>query len=337
MRRLGFLIVLLWAVRSEAGDLWRLQAVGTESDFRGLCVVSPDVVWVSGTKGTFARTADGGRTWAASTVPGAGTLDFRDVEAFGVATAYLLSAGPGGDSRIYKTTDGGKTWSLQFTNTDPEGFYDALAFWDEKTGLAFGDPVKGRFQLLRTDNGGATWRPARADAVPPALPGEGAFAASGTCLTTYGPRDAWFVTGGAKVARVFRSADQGRTWSTADTPIQAGVATAGAFSIAFRDRGNGMIVGGDYRNPDAAGRTVAVTADGGKTWKPAGRSLPYRSAVAWAKDRWIAVGPGGTDVSTDDGATWLRWDGGAFNSVAFTPAGDGWAAGPSGRVAKLTR
>src|SRR5438105_2250492 len=118
------------AFAADPPAAWRMQAIRTDADFRGLCVVSPRVVWVGGTKGTFGRTADGGTTWTAGTVPGAETLDFRDVEAFGDATAYLLSAGPGADSRIYKTTDSGKTWALQFQNADPEAFYDALAFWD---------------------------------------------------------------------------------------------------------------------------------------------------------------------------------------------------------------
>src|ERR1700730_2515673 len=107
-------------------DLMRISA--------GLCAVSPNVAWVSGTKGTYGRTTDAGRTWSVGTVPGTEKLDFRDVEAFGETTAYLLSAGPGEDSRIYKTVDAGKTWALQFKNADKEAFFDAIAFWDEKNG-----------------------------------------------------------------------------------------------------------------------------------------------------------------------------------------------------------
>src|SRR3954466_1993421 len=102
-----------------ASGQWQPQTIKSDADFRGLCAVSEKIAWVSGTKGTFGRTTDGGKTWATGTVGGAEKLDFRDVEAFGEATAYLLSAGPGGDSRIYKTTDAGKTWALQFQNPDP--------------------------------------------------------------------------------------------------------------------------------------------------------------------------------------------------------------------------
>lgn len=79
------------------------------------------------------------------TVPGADTLDFRDVEAFGSDTAYLLSADPGDESCIYKTTDGGNTWKLQFKSAEPKAFFDAIAFWDERHGIALSDLIDGRF------------------------------------------------------------------------------------------------------------------------------------------------------------------------------------------------
>src|SRR5262249_30491621 len=151
-------------------------------------------------------------------------------------------------------------------SADPAAFFDALAFWDDKNGIALGDPVKGRFQLIVTTDGGANWKALAAKALPPALPGEGAFAASGTCLVTRGERDVWFATGGAKSARVFHSRDRGQTWEVRETPIVAGAASAGIFSIAFRDSKHGMIVGGDYRKPNDKVATAARTSDGGKTW-----------------------------------------------------------------------
>lgn len=333
--------VLVAALLGPCGTValgpWQEQVVDTKADFRGLSVVSADVAWVSGTKGTYARTTDRGKTWSVGTAPGADKLDFRAVKAFGGTTAYLLSAGPGDASRIYKTTDGGKSWAMQFRAADPAAFFDALAFWDEKSGLALGDPVGGRFQLIATEDGGASWKPLPANATPPALPGEGAFAASGTCLVTRGDAHAWFVTGGAKSARVFRSADRGKTWEVSETPVAAGVESAGIFSIAFRDKDRGMIVGGDYRKPDATGATAAVTSDGGKTWTALDNRLPFRSAVVWAKDRWVAVGTSGSHASLDDGVTWKVLDRENYNSVGFTPAGEGWAVGPKGRIAAFVK
>jgi photosystem II stability/assembly factor-like uncharacterized protein len=273
-----------------ANGQWRAQTFHSDANLRGLSVVNAKVAWISGTKGTYGRTTDGGKTWAAGTVPGAEKLDFRDIEAFGGSSAYLLSSGAGDKSRIYHTADAGRTWTLQFKNSEPDAFYDAIAFWDQSHGLAFGDPVRSRFQLLATDDGGANSKHFAADSLPAALPKEGAFAASGTCLVTSGDRDAWFCTGGARSARVFRSNDRGRHWTVSETPIVAGSESAGAFSIAFRDRDHGLIVGGDYRKPREPGANSAFTADGGRTWKLCGSTLSYRSCVAWAGNRWIAVG-----------------------------------------------
>jgi photosystem II stability/assembly factor-like uncharacterized protein len=335
MKSFFLAVVLLDLCGSVAFTQWQTQKINTKADFRGLCVVSPNVAWVSGTRGTYARTTDGGKNWSVGTVPGAEKLDFRDVEAFGETTAYLLSAGPGDASRIYKTVDGGKSWVMQFKCADPAAFFDAIAFWDERNGIALGDPIKGRFQMIVTTDGGADWQPLAAKTLPPALSGEGAFAASGTCLVTHGQSDVWFATGGAKTARVFHSNDRGQNWEVSETPIVAGVESAGIFSIAFRDQQHGMIVGGDYRKPNDTGATAATTSDGGKTWAPLDKRLPFRSAVAWAKDRWVAVGTSGSHLSQDNGATWKLLDRENYNSVGFTLAGEGWAVGPNGRIAKF--
>jgi photosystem II stability/assembly factor-like uncharacterized protein len=313
---------------------WQQQTINSKADFRGLCAVSAQVAWVSGTHGTYARTIDGGNHWLVGTVPEAAKLDFRDVKAFGEKRAYLLSAGPGEASRIYKTLDGGMTWTLQYKNTDPKGFFDAIAFWDEMNGIALGDPVNGRFQLMATGNGGRSWAPLSAN-IPGNVPGEGAFAASGTCLVTHGAQDVWIGTGGAKIARVIHSKNRGRDWTVATTPVAAGAESAGIFSIAFRDPTHGMIVGGDYRKPSETGATAAITSDGGETWRLLDRLLPYRSAVAWASDRWVVVGTSGSNCSRDNGATWTALDHNNYNSVAFTANGEGWAAGPAGRIARF--
>src|SRR2546426_7670524 len=144
MKLFYFATVFLGICHSTVHAQWQRPTISSDADFRGLCAVNPNVAWVSGTKGTYGQTIDAGKTWSVGRVPGAEKLDFRDVEAFGESTAYLLSAGPGEDSRIYKTTDGGKTWSLQFKNSEPAAFFDAIAFWDDKNGIALSDPVKGR-------------------------------------------------------------------------------------------------------------------------------------------------------------------------------------------------
>src|SRR5690606_28306605 len=208
--------------------------------------------------------------------------------------AYVLSIGNGEASRIYKTTDGGRAWTLQLANTDPKVFLDAMAFWSDDRGIAYSDSIDGRFVIFATTNG-RTWERVPADGLPAALPNEGAYAASGTNVAVHGEH-VWI---GTTASRVLHSADRGRTWTVSQTPIPTS-ASAGIFSIAFRDPLHGIAVGGDYQNASAAVDNAAVTSDGGKTWRLSKGLGGYRSAVAWvprSKSSWIAVGPSGADLS----------------------------------------
>ena len=94
-------------------------------------MLSNQVAWASGTHGTYLRTTDGGTSWHTAQVPDAEALDFRDVEAFSADLAYLLSAGPGEQSRIYKTTDAGK--NLDFAIHQQEIPKDFSIAWPSGT------------------------------------------------------------------------------------------------------------------------------------------------------------------------------------------------------------
>jgi photosystem II stability/assembly factor-like uncharacterized protein len=300
-------------------------------------VVDRNVVWASGTRGTVLHTADGGRTWQADTVAGAGALDFRSVHGFDARTAVVATAGQ--PARIYRTTDGGRRWTQVFEHPDTNAFFDGLRFADARHGLVYSDPVQGHFLILTTDDGGRGWREVSADALPPPLAREASFAASGSGIVVRGAH-AWIATGGAAAARVLHSADGGRSWRASATPVVAGSAGAGIFSLAFRDTLHGVAVGGDYTKPRADSANVAITDDGGRTWTlPTGRPpAGYRSAVAVVPGTragtLVAVGPTGTDVSVDGGHAWLGADTTGFNSVGFAAPDAGWAVGERGRVAR---
>lgn len=317
---------------------WIEQASGVSASLRGVSAVSETVAWASGSAGTVLRTTDGGRTWRLLAVTGE-PLDFRDIDAVDEGTAYAMSIGTGPASRVYKTTDGGATWALQFTNPDAQGFFDAMAFWDATHGLVVGDSVGGAFSIFLTADGGTTWTPAPRTGLPPALAGEGAFAASGTNVAVYGANDAWFVTNGAGRSRVLHSGDRGRTWTIAGLPLPA-AQSAGVFSVAFRDRMHGVVVGGDYTREAEATNNAAWTSDGGRTWtlvRDRGLSA-FRSVVAYSpgtRSSFIAVGPQGADWSDDDGRSWTPIPGPGFHTFGFARRGGvGWAAGSNGRVAR---
>ncbi|KES08946.1 oxidoreductase [Streptomyces toyocaensis] len=319
---------------------WSVKDTGTpEVRFRGLSAVSRGTAWVAGSHGTVLRTTDGGGSWRNVSPPGSGELQFRDIEAFDARRAVVLAIGEGEASRVYRTDDGGATWTESFRNTDARAFYDCLTFFDHRHGLAMSDPVDGRFRILSTRDGGRSWRVLPDGGMPPALEGEAGFAASGQCLVSSGPKDVWLATGGAARARVLHSADRGRTWTVTDSPIPGGDPARGVFALAFRDRAHGLAVGGDFRPGEASPDAAARSADGGRTWRPAGAPpSSYRSGVAWlphSSTAALAVGPTGTDLTTDAGRTWRTVDTGSYDTVDCTPDHGCWAAGEKGRVARL--
>jgi photosystem II stability/assembly factor-like uncharacterized protein len=320
---------VLWSIKAQN---WTPQTSNTASSLRGVSAVSAKVVWASGTKGTYLLTTDGGTTWTAATVPGAADLDFRAVHAFDDKTAILLSIGTGEKSRIYRTKDAGAKWDVLYTNPDPKGFFDAIAFWDATHGILLGDPVDGHFVVMTTYDGGENWTRQK---TPQAQPNEGAFAASNSCLFVLGLHEVWFGTGGA---RVFHSSDGGKKWSVAQTPIHHASASAGIFSIAFLNPLFGIAVGGDYSKPEGATHNIAITEDGGKKWTaPEGAPSGFRSAVNYLPDRkmWIATGTSGSDVSTDKGKTWKQFDKGDYNAMSFILSYAGWGVGPKGAIARF--
>lgn len=313
---------------------------GTTALLQAVSLPAPGVAWVSGHRGTVLRSLDDGATWTARPVPGAERLQFRDIVAIDADTAWILSAGNGRDSRIYRTTDGGARWTLQFENADSAAFYDCLAVLDARTAVAFSDAAHGRTLILRTDDGGTSWRHLGADAVPAPLEGEGAFAASGGCVSSFGPEHAWVATGGPQ-ARLFRSTDAGRHWTSHETPFVRGP-SAGMTAVAFRSPLHGVAVAGriDAMNADTASAAVGLTTDGGMSWSLAARP-PRPGAlfgVAWARDAAdapiIAVGPGGVFVSEDAARSWRVVDAAAFWSVGARE-GLAFAVGPNGRILRL--
>jgi photosystem II stability/assembly factor-like uncharacterized protein len=323
----------------------RVQQSGTTNRLQAISPVNDDVVWASGVGGTFVRTTDGGRHWHAGVVPGAEALQFRDVHGVSAKVAYLLSAGVGSDSRIYKTVDGGKTWRLQFQSDIPTAFYDCFDFWTPRRGITFSDAVDGRFPVIRTRNGGEDWR-LIGRKLPPAQAGEAGFAASGTCVDTFGRNLAWIATGAAAQARILATTDGGDTWKAYATPIVQGTPASGIFTVEFRDPRHGILAGGDLDAPDALSDNVAVSKDGGKTWRLVdGTPFPgaaFGLAYVPARHRWqnprlvVITGPGGAAWSRNEGRDWhLIPDLRDFWAVAFADRRHGWLVGTEGRIVKL--
>jgi photosystem II stability/assembly factor-like uncharacterized protein len=326
---------------------WELQNSTTNAGLRGIHAVGGGVAWASGTNGTILRTEDGGYMWQSCAMPpGAEKLDFRGIWAWDANTAIVMSSGPGDLSRLYKTTDGCSSWKLLYTNTDKDGFWDAVQFLNQDLGYLLGDPVGGSLKVIRfsSDRKGGD---SRTDLAGPKI-GEkklGAFAASNSSLAlsfaaSPGMVKAWLATGGQGGAIVFMGQLVAPFCTCGQplldpipVPLASGTDSSGVFSLAFRDQDHGMAVGGDYKKPNEPQGTAAWTADGGKSWTAATKPPHgYRSSVAWdpADKAWIAVGTNGSDVSFDDGKTWQYLDSGNWNALSLP-----WVVGPEGRIAKL--
>lgn len=341
--------MLIALVAAQCGPTLTLDPTTTDQDsgssvlFIGISPVDEAVVWISGTGGTFGRTLDGGLTWNIGVVPGADSLQFRDVHGVDANSAYLLSIGSGDQSRIYKTVDGGEHWVLQFTNPEVGGFFDCFDFWDALHGIAFSDSFDGEFYIITTEDGGRTWTRVPAPLLPAARAGEGSFAASGHCLLAAGDSTAWIGTGASEEgnARVLRTMDRGRSWSYADTPI-AGGATRGITSVAFLDARSGAVLGGDVADMESRADNVAFTSDGGQSWRMVGRPEfpgPVYGAVyvpGAPKPTLVAVGPQGIGYTTDGGETWKTLSAQNHWSIAFAGPHMGWAIGPEGRITRLS-
>ncbi len=341
------------------------QSSATVNRLQAISPVDNEVVWASGVGGTYVKTSDGGATWKAGVVPGAEMLQFRDVQGVSANVAYLLSAGTGTDSRIYKTENGGASWTMEFENQDPNAFYDCFAFWTPSRGITTSDSVSGRFPAIRTLDG-QTWEDI-GDHLPAALAGEASFAASGTCTATQGSSRAWIATGGSATARILATVDGGNSWAAYPTPIVQGTPTSGVISVDFRDGSNGILGGGELLAPMVSADTVARSHDGGKTWmltsrtpfpgavyglsyvRQVGGLHPYTEAEkqsiqgggeggsAGSSTFVVATGPSGAAWTPDEGDTWVPLPGlSNYWAVAFASPSAGWLVGTGGRIVKIS-
>ncbi len=332
--KLGFVSLLV----VTAGVSWSVQTSGIDTNLRGISLVSKraaqdTTIWASGSHGVILRSVDSGKNWERLRIPQAESLDFRGVQALTANEAYLMSSGPGEQSRIYKTIDGGKNWEMQYTDTRKEFFLDGVACVSSTNCFALSDPVNGKFLVLRTEDG-KTWRELSGDKMPAALPKEGAFAASNTSLLLGGAKEIYFGTGGP-AARVFHSTDNGKSWTVAETPMLRGKAPQGIFSLA--KLGDIIVaVGGDYEQPMQSERSAAYSTDHGRTWRlPTSFPGGYRSAVVKSNTEFIAVGPTGADISKD-GVSWRPIESLELNAVAFD-SDKGWGIGTKGTIAECVK
>ena len=218
---------------------WEIYSTPKESSLRGLSPVTGDIVWVSGSRGTWMRTLDGGKTWDSGTIAGLDTVDFRSIYGFDAEKAVAVSAGQ--PAVIYKTLDGGKTWVLKHQASE-KAFLDGITFATEERGYVFGDPEDGRWTILETVDQGESWR--LIDSLPQAAEGEAGFAASASSLIAEG--DHLYLGSGGTEANLYVSKDRGNSWEKFKSPLQQGESSQGIFALTSTGKGEIIVTGGDY-------------------------------------------------------------------------------------------
>ncbi|RZM27136.1 MAG: oxidoreductase [Pedobacter sp.] len=321
MRTLLLLMLLFPLFAHSQEYQFKVLNSSQNTSIRGMCIVSDQVAWVSGSNGSIGKTLDGGITWQWNKAEGYEKLDFRDIEAFDENKAIVVNAGS--PAYILLTIDGGKTWSERYKNLDSAIFLDGMSFWDEKNGMAFGDPINNKMQLIRTNNGGLTWEDVSGQMKEELKVGEAGFAASGTTIVTKNPGRAWIATGGS-VANIYYTQNHGFKWFVKPLPILQGESSTGPFSMAFYDRKNGVVVGGNYLKDQESTNNVLWTADGGKTWRKSKKPVSgYRSCLTYLnKKMLVATGSSGTDLSKDGGKNWQNISSLNFNVVQKSKTGN---------------
>lgn len=324
-----FYFLLLMAFYSSHAQQIKMLTSGTKTSLRGLCPVSDEVIWASGSSGYVGLSVDGGINWNWKQVKGFEKTEFRDIEGFDEKTAVIM--GITEPAVILRTEDGGNTWTKSFTDTTKTAFFDAMEFWNVNAGILIGDPIDGRMYIARTFNGGKTWKAIAPEYRPFVDSGEACFASSGTNVRKLTKQEAVFITGG-RSSRLFMR-DQ-----KINLPLRQGTESTGANSIAIKNKKIFVVVGGDFMQKEDTTGVCAYTLDAGKTWQqPEKTCSGYRSCVEYISGKtWMACGLNGIDISDDDAQHFRKISDEGFHVCRKSKNGKKiFFAGSNGRVADI--
>lgn len=299
---------------------WNAQTSGITTALYSVKAVSGQIAWACGAGGVVRRTTDGGVNWTGVGGGNIGAQDLYAIDAISANTAFVTGT-PSTTAFMFRTTNGGTSWDTVFTQAG--GFLDAIKMYDATNGIAYGDPVGGKWVILRTTNGGASW--ARIATEPNQVGGE---AGSNNGLATVGTSHIWFCSNSVPPS-VYRSTDAGATWSSSNLP---GTATFTA-GIAFNGTQYG-VAGGNNGN-------AARTTDGGVTWSAVTVGTTgaiYGMAGAGTFDFWATRGTT-FQRSTNRGGTWAQEfadaTSGTLWHTSFVTSGTsayGWTVTGSGKI-----
>lgn len=326
---------------------WEPLRSPTTSSLRGVAVSPDGTICVTGSGPEVWISDDQGQTWSSRTPVQAGVTDYRC--AAYPASDVLLIASAGTPAVIVRSEDAGQSWTLSHQDDRQGAFFDSVRFFDRRHGLAFGDPVSGRFSILGTRDGGRTWTDVNCPV--DAIGDEAGFAASNQSIALWGQSKIAIGLGGQTglpSSRILRSNDRGQTWNVIGVGPMPTNASSGIFAVCAGPRGSLVAVGGDYQQAHRTEGNIARSDDSGASWRPIKGRAPsgFRSSLIFvdgdqptpesirAGDYWLTTGPSGTDVSAD-GDDWLPLGQIGFHALARLADGTPIAVGSEGRMAVL--
>lgn len=305
------LILLLFTVTISCSDSIKLSMIehvqNPELDslsIRALVVKNEHDFYFAGSNSTFGFSKDGGQNWEISSID---TLN-QEFRSLVVLDNSIMMMNIGSPAKIYRSIDLGSTWNVNFVDSSKTAFYNSMKFWDNKNGIATGDPQEeGCLSVILTNDGGESWNKISCDKLPKLDNGEAQFAASNTCIDAI-DGNIWIATGGMN-SRIIRSTDAGESWELIETEFVKGEEMTGIYSVDFYDKNNGVIFGGDWNKRCQENNNKFYTNDGGVTWIKATSDdkVCYRSCVQYTsnKNKLIALGIPGISVSEDGGKYWI--------------------------------
>jgi len=290
-----------------------------DCSIRALEVEEEAICWFTGSKNKFGFTKDFGKSWKTHHIDYNGLdLEFRSI-ALTDESVFVLSTGE--PALLFKINKNTLDYSLVYKETGERVFYDAMQFWDNKNGIAIGDPTSDCMSILTTKDGGDTWQKLHCNSLPSAEIGEAAFAASDTNISLVGKK-AFVVTGG-KAANILLGNFYGEEWKKIKTPIIQGQSMTGIFSTDFFNEHIGVIAGGNWKEKNNTNHAMAMTHDGGNSWKLLHENPGFISCVQFIPKTkaLLACSTNGIFYSKRLGESWVKISDEAFYNFRFSNNG----------------
>lgn len=294
----------------------------TDASYRALSPVNDSLVLLAGSKGRVVLKSTVTDFWFDISPKPLVPVDYRSSSVLNDSTFLVATAGSPGF--ILKTTNRGYSWDTTWFNMNEQVFIDGMAFYDDKVGYAFGDPLDGYLLVLKTNDGGNTWqRIPKKQLGKPKHKTEASFAASNSGIQITEDGVVLLSYSSEKRNRVLYFYEGVKKWKgmknklitgSMKTKLISGKAK-GIYGSALA-RNELVLVGGSYLDSTAAIQTSGVlNIETGRFQPSTNPVLGYRSGVACIKSVCIATGRTGTDISFDAGLNWESFNHEAYYTV----------------------